>query len=165
MKSYLFLLFICLLSICSTSLKAQADLGETQQGRASFYSTTFDGNKTYFGEIFNSQELTAAHRSLPHNTMVEVTNLTNKRSVIVRINDRGPFTNNKNRLIDVSKAAAGKLGLIGQGVAEVVIRVIGMEGMVLLAPHETVLKSTGEIVSTILKKAVKTTASGTRIPK
>ncbi|WP_229368181.1 septal ring lytic transglycosylase RlpA family protein [Telluribacter humicola] len=146
-------------------MKAQADLGDTQKGRASFYSPNFDGRQTYFGEIFNSDELTAAHRSLPHNTMVEVTNLANKRTVVVRINDRGPFTQNKNRLIDVSKAAASKLGLVSHGVADVVIRVIGMEGMVLLAPHETVLQSTGEIISTLIKKAVTTTTGSNRGPK
>lgn len=165
MKSYAFVVFLTLLFAAPMSLKAQADLGETEKGRASFYSPKFDGRKTFFGEIFSSEELTAAHRSLPHNTMVEVTNLANKRTVVVRINDRGPFAQNKNRLIDVSKAAAGKLGLIGHGVADVVIRVIGMEGMILLAPHETVLQSTGEIVSTLIKKAVTTTTGGNRGPK
>ncbi len=90
------------------TLPALADTEQT--GVASYY---WQGRGTASGERFNPDAMTAAHRSLPFNTKVEVTNLRNGRSVIVRINDRGPFI--RGRIIDVSKAAAGELGFRGAG--------------------------------------------------
>jgi rare lipoprotein A len=154
MKYSALLFFVCLIFIAPSTSKAQNTLGDSLKGRATFYSPKLDGKKTYFGEVFSSKELTAAHRSLPHNTMVEVTNLANQKSVIVRINDRGPFAHNKSRLIDVSKAAAGKLGLISQGVADVVVRVIGAEGKVLLQPRDKSLQAISEMITNMFKIAV-----------
>lgn len=77
------------------------------------------GKKTASGEIYRSSKLTAAHRTLPFGTEVKVTNLSNGRSVKVRINDRGPYK--KGRIIDLSKAAARKLGLLQKGIATVKI--------------------------------------------
>ena len=96
---------------------------QTYYGKASWYGPKFHGRRTANGEIFNSYGLTAAHRSLPFGTKVRVTNLRNGRSVIVRINDRGPFI--KGRVIDVSAGAAQKLNMVGSGVANVQIDVIG----------------------------------------
>lgn len=90
-----------------------------QIGIASYYAKDFHGRTTANGEIFDMNALTAAHRTLPFNTRVRVTNLSNGLSVIVRINDRGPFI--KDRIIDLSYAAAEKIGLIGPGTAEVEI--------------------------------------------
>ncbi|MBP5451861.1 MAG: septal ring lytic transglycosylase RlpA family protein, partial [Treponema sp.] len=84
---------------------------------ASYDADKFHGRKTSNGEIFNMYALTAAHKTLPFNTKVKVTNLTNGKSVIVRINDRGPFV--KGREIDLSKAAASKLDMIKSGTAKV----------------------------------------------
>ena len=82
-----------------------------QCGRASWYA--LDGQRTANGERMNSRRLTAAHRSLRFGTKVRVRNLVNGRTIIVRINDRGPFT--RGRIIDLSKAAARKLGFLGRG--------------------------------------------------
>lgn len=93
-----------------------------ETGVASFYSDKFNGRRTANGEIFHNKKLTAAHRTLPFGTYVKVTALWNGRSVVVKINDRGPFI--KGRVIDLSKAAAAKLHLIGKGVGKVDIEVV-----------------------------------------
>ena len=95
---------------------------ESTTGVASYYHSKFDGRVTASGEIYNQNDLTAAHISYPFNTIVRVTNLSNKRSVKVRINDRKPDMNG--RLIDLSYAAAKELDFIINGIAEVKIDVI-----------------------------------------
>ena len=92
---------------------------------ASYYGEPFHGRPTSSGEPFDMNAYTAAHRTLPFGTMVEVTNLANGKKVIVRINDRGPFVGN--REIDLSRAAAEALGMIGQGIARVSIRRVGQQ--------------------------------------
>ena len=87
------------------------------EGTASFYSTQFHGRKTANGETFNMNQLTAAHPSLPFGTLVKVTNMDNGKNVVVRINDRGPYV--KGRIIDLSKSAARKIGILKEGVAQV----------------------------------------------
>ncbi|HEY9617747.1 MAG TPA: septal ring lytic transglycosylase RlpA family protein [Microcoleaceae cyanobacterium] len=94
-------------------------------GMASWYGPGFDGNPSASGEIFNQNALTAAHRTLPFGTRVQVTNLDNGQSVIVRINDRGPF--HGDRIIDLSTAAARVLGLISSGVAPVRLDVVDQQ--------------------------------------
>jgi rare lipoprotein A len=91
-------------------------------GLASWYGGDFAGRRTASGERFNPQELTAAHRSLPFGSMVLVTHIDSGRSVVVRINDRGPFT--RGRVIDVSEAAARRIGLIGAGHGEVSLALV-----------------------------------------
>jgi rare lipoprotein A len=95
---------------------------KTMEGIASYYADDFNGKKTANGETYNMYKMTAAHRSLPFNTKVKVTNLDNKRSIIVRINDRGPFK--LERIIDLSLAAATQLGMKGTGTANVKLEVI-----------------------------------------
>lgn len=97
--------------------------GLIQKGKASFYSKKFNGRKTAYDERVNSEALEGAHRTLPLNTLVEVTNLDNQRSVIIRINDKGPFS--KGRIVDMTHAAARAIGLISKGVANVSLRVVG----------------------------------------
>lgn len=92
-------------------------------GWASYYARAHDGLRTASGERYDMDELTAAHRTLPFGTRVRVTNLENGRQVVVRINDRGPFR--KGRILDLSYAAARRLGLLGRGVAKVRIQVLG----------------------------------------
>jgi rare lipoprotein A len=94
----------------------------TQIGEASYYGAKFENRKTADGERFKSDGLTAAHRTLPIGTMVRVTNLRNHRSVVVRINDRGPHA--RKRIIDLSPAAAKELGIRDQGVMRVRLDVI-----------------------------------------
>ena len=97
------------------------------EGLASWYGPGFVGRRTANGEIFTSAELTAAHKTLPFNTRVRVTRLDNGRSVVVRINDRGPFK--PGRVIDLSRVAALELDLIRSGVARVRLEVLdGVEG-------------------------------------
>lgn len=91
-------------------------------GEASYYAEKFHGRTTANGEIFDMYKLTAAHRSLPFNSIIEVTNQLNGRSVIVRVNDRGPFK--KGRILDLSYAAAKSLDMISTGVASVEIKIL-----------------------------------------
>jgi rare lipoprotein A len=91
-------------------------------GTASWYGPRFHGKKTANGEVFNQNKLTAAHRTLPLGTTVEVTNVTNGKSVKVKINDRGPYVNG--RVIDLSRAAAVRLGMKDAGVAKIQIEVL-----------------------------------------
>jgi rare lipoprotein A len=95
----------------------------TQTGYASYYGSRHDGARTASGDHYNSKRLTAAHRTLPFGTLVRVTNLENERSVVVRINDRGPFV--RGRIIDVSRRAAKELGFLRDGTAKVRIEVLG----------------------------------------
>jgi len=90
-----------------------------QWGKASWYGTKFHGKKTANGEIYNMYAMTAAHKTLPFETVVSVKNVENNRTVEVRINDRGPFA--RGRIIDLSYAAAKKLGMVGPGTAYVKI--------------------------------------------
>ena len=94
-------------------------------GTASWYGPGFDGRPTASGERFDTRAMTAAHRTLPLGTRVEVTNLTNGRRVRVRINDRGPFKDPDRRIIDLSWAAARELGIVEPGTAEVEVRALG----------------------------------------
>ncbi len=94
------------------------------EGIASYYADEFHGRKTSSGEEYDMHALTAAHRTLPFNTKVRVLNLENMRSVIVRINDRGPFKDD--RIIDVSLEAARQLGLIANGTAPVKMEILEM---------------------------------------
>ena len=96
--------------------------GEVWYGNASWYGGMFHGKKTSSGEKYNKRELTAAHRFLPFNTHVIVTNLQNNKSVIVRINDRGPFS--KNRIIDLSEEAAKLIDGKKQGITYVKVQVL-----------------------------------------
>ena len=88
-----------------------------QRGTASWYGPGFHGRKTASGERFNSYDMTAAHRSLPFGTRLKVTNETNGRSVVIRVNDRGPFAHR--RIIDLAKGPAQALGLTNAGTAYV----------------------------------------------
>jgi rare lipoprotein A len=98
------------------------EAGWSDEGMISYYAEKFHGRKTASGQTFDKNAFTAAHRSLPFGTMVEVTNLANGKSVVVTINDRGPYA--EDRMLDLSPAAARKIGLIGRGTvkAKMVVR-------------------------------------------
>ena len=115
MKSFL----IILLVISSFFDTGNAYVAE---GRASYYADRLHGARTASGEPYNKHEFTAAHATLPFNTMVEVTNITNGKTVVVKINDRIP--NNKVKVIDLSRSAARALGMIQQGIVNVKLRVL-----------------------------------------
>ncbi len=114
-----FLFAAGVLSVCAALLLALAPANAAETGKASWYKM---GTKTASGEHFKPNGLTAAHRTLPFGTKVRVKNLRNGKTVVVRINDRGPFI--KSRIIDVSKGAARKIGLIRAGVTKVSIKVV-----------------------------------------
>jgi rare lipoprotein A len=99
--------------------KQSAETHYDLYGLASYYE---HDSRTASGEKFNANELTAAHRTLPFGTRVRVTSLATGRSVMVRVNDRGPFT--RGRVIDVSYSAAEALGIVGRGVAKVKLDVV-----------------------------------------
>jgi rare lipoprotein A len=99
-------------------------LGATEEGNASWYGYPYHGRPTTSGEIYDMEKLTAAHRTLPFGTRVLVKNLSNNRRVEVRINDRGPFV--EDRIIDLSRAAARAIQMLGSGTARVQLRVVGL---------------------------------------
>lgn len=96
---------------------------QTLSGVASWYGGRFHGRSTANGETYNQHALTAAHRTLPFGTEVLVTNQANGKSVVVRINDRGPF--HGNRVIDLSQKAANQIGMVNSGTARVTVDVLG----------------------------------------
>jgi len=109
----------------ATTVNAQDTVAvvQTLSGTASWYGGKFHGRRTANGETYNQHALTAAHRYLPFGTEVVVTNQNNGRSVVVRINDRGPFSGG--RIIDLSHQAASQIGMINSGTARVTVEVIG----------------------------------------
>jgi rare lipoprotein A len=110
------------------------DLGDERYGIASFYSGKFYGRKTANSEKLTKSKLTAAHKTYPFNTLVEVTNLANKKSIIVRINDRGPYK--RGRIIDLTDAGAKKLKLNKIGLVRVKVKIVGFEGEQMLIPYQ-----------------------------
>jgi rare lipoprotein A len=105
-------------------------VGYTETGVASWYGPPYHGRAAANGEIYDMEEMTAAHRTLPFDTWVRVTNLTNDKRCEVRITDRGPFI--EKRIIDLSKAAARSIDMIGPGLADVRVQVISAPGPVTL---------------------------------
>src|SRR3954464_9704365 len=103
--------FAAALAACASSMPSEAQAAGVQRGNASWYGPGFHGRRTASGETFNQNALTAAHKSLPFGTRVRVVNQQTGGSVVVRINDRGPFV--RGRIIDLSKASAQALGISG----------------------------------------------------
>ncbi len=125
MHSKIFILFFSLL-IFKAKINAQRKiLGAEKEGLCSFYSKKFDDFPTSNGEKYDRNAYTAAHKTLPLNTLVAVTNLINNKYVIVRINDRGPHR--KTRLIDISEIAAQDIGITRLGIAKVNVKVVGFD--------------------------------------
>lgn len=121
-----FLLAFALLVLagCSSTPKSATPVsrGHTESGVASYYGNEFQSRKTANGERFDQQKLTAAHRTMPFGTRVKVTNTRNGRTVVVRINDRGPFA--KGRIIDLSSSAFRSIASLNAGVVPVRIEVL-----------------------------------------
>ncbi len=111
----IYLLFSCCLT-------GQAQTHFVEYGMASYYSDEFHGKKTASGEIYNKWEFTCAHRTLPFGTKLKVINLENKKSVIVKVNDRGPHI--RNRIVDLSYVAARDIDMITKGIVKVKIEVV-----------------------------------------
>ena len=121
MKNGAYIILILVLVSCHRKTAPGSSVASgTETGMASYYAESYNGKKTANGEIFNSSEMTAAHKKLPFGTRVKVTNLSNGKSVKVRVNDRGPFI--AGRIIDLTRAAAAKIDMVNKGVVKVTIR-------------------------------------------
>jgi peptidoglycan lytic transglycosylase len=127
------------LGLCLTGGAVQADLWYQEQGMASYYGKGFQGLKTASGEYFSPNEMTAAHRQLPLGTKVMVENRETGEQAEVKITDRGPYTDRKRRIIDLSKAAADSIGLVEPGVAPVRIVVTEEAAQQKKSPDEEVV--------------------------
>jgi len=128
MKKSLLFLAIAFIFLAGGAFAANSVTLYKNSAVASYYADKYHGRKTSNGETFNMYDMTAAHKTLPFNTKVKVTNLSNGKSVIVRINDRGPFV--KGREIDLSKGAAVKIGMIKSGTAKVSLEIVGGDNVV-----------------------------------
>lgn len=111
------MLGLALLAGCAAAPPSRPHPEDAEIGLASYYADRFHGRRTASGERYDREEFTAAHRRLPFGTVVRVTRLANGRSVVVRINDRGPFV--RGRVIDLSYAAAREIGMLRKGVVKV----------------------------------------------
>lgn len=109
-------------SAAEPPMAAKEIVGDEMQGTAAWYGGKFSGRRTASGKRFNPNALSAAHRTLPFGTKVKITNMSNDRSVVVTINDRGPTSHA--RIIDVSRAAAKKLGFQRAGLTEVTLEIV-----------------------------------------
>ena len=123
--SLVLLLSIVLIASCHRKVIPNADIPgngtlHTETGFASYYADKFIGHVTASGEIYVSSKNTAAHKQLSFGTIVKVTNLTNNKSVLVKVNDRGPFA--AGRIIDLSKSAAASIDMITTGIVKVTIQ-------------------------------------------
>lgn len=118
-------LFLAVLLLLPATAAAQIDVGYAQTGIASYYGKKFHGRKTSSGEVFSMWAMTAAHKTIPLNAKVRVTNLGNGKSVVVRINDHGPHV--RGRIIDLSRAAAAQIDMIKSGTARVKVEVLDLD--------------------------------------
>lgn len=125
---------VSLLSLATTTTNAQK-LGEESYGIASFYADYFYNKPSSTGEILKRNQYTAAHMTLPFGTMLEVTNLANKRFVIVRITDRGPYK--QGRIIDLTENPAKWLRITEHGLSKVKLKVVGFDGDIMLEPYDS----------------------------
>lgn len=124
-KALVLLLCLAVTSACSTTHKPGAGgrwVGHTEAGQASYYADKFQNRQTASGERYKAGRKTAAHRTLPFGSKVKVTNVRNGKSVVVRINDRGPFV--RGRVIDLSRSSFASIGNVSDGLLKVRIEVI-----------------------------------------
>lgn len=106
----------------TTRINPENSSGIAMKGLASYYGPKYHGRKTASGEVFDMYQLTAAHKQLAFGTKLKVTNISNGKSVVVKVNDRGPFVGN--RILDLSYEAAKQLDMLSSGVAEVKLEII-----------------------------------------
>lgn len=123
MRSFFSKIFPVAIALLSCSaVMAQTENTDDEFGLAAYYHDDFTGRKTFYGITYNPNELTAAHMRHPLNTMLKITRLDNNKSVVVRVIDKGPYITG--RVVDLSRAAAEKLGILKDGVAEVKVEVV-----------------------------------------
>jgi rare lipoprotein A len=124
------LFFVTLHCNIFTVYSQEVEIGKTFKGSASYYSLRFSGRKTASGERLNNKDFTCAHAYLPFGTMIEVENPLNGKWVVVRVNDRGPFS--KQRILDLTFEAAKKIGMIQKGIIKVNAKIVGKNGEVVM---------------------------------
>jgi len=166
MAFFLLLLFLLLASCATPRLGPRVWEGVSgEEGLASWYGHPYHGRRTSNGEVYDMYQLSAAHREIPLGSWVEVTNLSNGRSLTVRINDRGPFVDG--RIIDLSYASAQLLGVIGPGVVPVRVRLTQAPyGSVSPRRYSVQVGSfTAEVNALALKTELEQKASGVRLVK
>lgn len=142
-KTCLIFLFFLIKPLFSFS--QEPILGAEVVGIASYYGTKFYGHKTASGELLKKEDLTCAHPTFPFGTMLEVTNLSNNKWCVVRVNDRGPFS--RSRVLDVSHEAAARLGMFNSGIAKVKVMVVGDNNNVIITRPEAIIENSMELVS------------------
>jgi rare lipoprotein A len=120
----LFIGLFLLIGVTSPLMAAQP--GQVMTGVASYYHDSLHGNKTASGKVYNKNKLSAAHKTLPLGTRVRVTEPKSGRSVVLEVNDRGPFV--KGRIIDLSRRAATELGMLKKGLAKVKVEIVSLPG-------------------------------------
>ena len=154
MRTFAKLTFLAFLFFAATATTLSAQ--ETEYGKASYYSDSFQGSTTASGAIYDKNKMTGAHKTLPFGTQVRVTRLDNKKSVVVTINDRGPFI--KGRIVEVSSSAAKKIGLTIDGVTEVTLDILKKGGSAIAKATPPPVKKPEEydaiVRNTETKKAV-----------
>jgi rare lipoprotein A len=138
--------------------------GFTEEGIASWYGEDFHGRATANGECYNMYTFTAAHRTLPLPTVVRVTNLENNKSVVVKVNDRGPFA--RGRIIDLSYAAAQSIGMVGKGTAPVKLEALGgaYHGPEATTSRRVIKLKRGDSIAATLPTTVPTTSDEEDLP-
>jgi rare lipoprotein A len=112
------------LFVSAADAQARVKPGHSQKGIASYYHDSLHGRKTASGQVYNKNVPSAAHKTLPLGTKVKVTDTTTGKSIVVKVNDRGPFI--KGRIIDLSRSAARELGMIKKGLAQVEVEVLAV---------------------------------------
>ncbi len=123
------LYLFCILLVASLTVSFSST-ESSNCGVATYYADLFQGRRTASGELYDKNKLTAAHRTLPMGTKIKITRTDNHKSVVVRINDRGPYA--RNRMLDISKSAAEKIGLLRTGKATVKLEIIDKNNKVAL---------------------------------
>lgn len=154
-KRTILLLLLSLLFISADGLEQPYNrVGYAQEGNASYYADKFHGRKTANGETYDMYEMTAAHPRIRFNTKMKVTNLNNNKTIVVRVNDRGPYSGG--RIIDLSKAAAMELDMIRLGVIPVKTEIIDVEKFpVFVKKEEKIIKKEEKIVLEKTKRKTK----------
>ncbi|EGV28745.1 rare lipoprotein A [Thiorhodococcus drewsii AZ1] len=123
-KTFATVALLMLLLPVGSDAMARGGIGYVQKGIASYYHDSLNGRRTASGQVYNKNRLSAAHKTLPLGSKVRVTDTRTGRSVVVKVNDRGPFV--KGRIIDLSRKAARELGIVKRGVARVELKVLSV---------------------------------------
>lgn len=164
-QSILFLLLAVLFISADDIEQPYNRVGYAQEGNASYYADKFHGRKTASGETYDMYDMTAAHPRIKFNTKIKITNLNNDKTIVVRVNDRGPYSGG--RIIDLSKAAAQQLDMLRSGVIPVKTEIVDVEKFPILVKKEEKIEieKTKEKEVAVAKKEEKTTKQKTKVGK